>query len=179
MKLRRPSPALLIACLALFVSLGGVSYGVATGFIDSRELRDNTIRTQDLRNNDIRAKDIRNSSIRTRDVGANALTGSDIAESKLLNVNAKTLDGVGLAGLVRSDPTPFANLALSTGWSTVPGEQAPQVNLDPLGYVHLRGSAQGALPSPSTASPTRSAVDLAGRSPGVRGVAKGGMSAPL
>ena len=79
-------------------------------------------------------------------MGANALTGSDIAESKLLNVNAKTLDGVGLAGLVRSDPTPFANLALSTGWSTVPGEQAPQVNLDPLGYVHLRGSAQGALP---------------------------------
>ena len=83
MKLRRPSPALLIACLALFVSLGGVSYGVATGFIDSRELRDNTIRTRDLRNNDVRGKDIRNSTIRTRDVGANALTGADIAESKL------------------------------------------------------------------------------------------------
>ena len=63
MKLRRPSPALLIACLALFISLGGVSYGVATGFIDSRELKNNTIRTQDLRNNDIRGKDIRNSTI--------------------------------------------------------------------------------------------------------------------
>ena len=79
-----PSPALVIACLALFVSLGGVSYGVATGFIDSRELRDNTIRTQDLRNNDIRGIDIRNST----DPAAatwriNTLTGVDINESTL------------------------------------------------------------------------------------------------
>ena len=80
---RRPSPALLIACIALFVSLSGVSYGVATGLIDSRELRNNTIRTQDLRNNDIRAIDIRNSAIRGRDVALNTLTGSDISESKL------------------------------------------------------------------------------------------------
>jgi hypothetical protein len=34
---RRPSPATVIASLALFVSLSGVSYGVATGFIDSRD----------------------------------------------------------------------------------------------------------------------------------------------
>ena len=31
----RPTPATAIACLALFVSLGGVSYGVAAGSIDS------------------------------------------------------------------------------------------------------------------------------------------------
>ena len=48
---RRPSPALVIACIALFVSLGGVSYGVATGFIDSREIKNNTIRSKDMRNN--------------------------------------------------------------------------------------------------------------------------------
>ena len=77
---RRPSPALVIACLALFVSLGGVSYGVATGFIDSRELRDNTIRTQDLRNNEVRGKDIRNSTIGGRDVALDTLTGGDINE---------------------------------------------------------------------------------------------------
>ena len=165
MKLRRPSPALLIACLALFVSLGGVSYGVATDFIDSRELRDNTIRTQDLRNNDIRGKDIRNSTIRTRDVGANALTGKDIAESKLLNLNAKTLDGIGLAGLVRPDVTPFASLVLGTGWTPISGEQVPQVDIDPFGYVHLRGSAQGLLPEvavlPAGARPVANSYFLA------------------
>ena len=47
---RRPSPALVIACIALFVSLGGVSYAVATGSIDSREIANNKIRSMDIRN---------------------------------------------------------------------------------------------------------------------------------
>ena len=90
---RRPSPAFVISCIALFVSLGGVSYGVATGFIDSREIRNNTItsgdvrnntlRTFDIRNNEVRGFDIRNSSIQGRDVAFNTLTGGDIEESTL------------------------------------------------------------------------------------------------
>ncbi len=87
---RRPSPTLTIACLALFTSLGGVSYGVATGFIDSREIKDNTVRTQDLRNNDVRGRDIRNSTIGGRDVALNTLTGSDINESRLGKVPRAT-----------------------------------------------------------------------------------------
>jgi hypothetical protein len=90
---RRPSPALVIACIALFVSLSGVSYGVATGFIDSREIRNNTVtgtdvrnntlRTFDIRNNEVRGFDIRNSSIQGRDVAFNTLTGADISENGL------------------------------------------------------------------------------------------------
>jgi len=123
-----------------------VSYGFVTGAIDSRELRNNTIRTQDIRNNDIRGVDIRNSAVQGRDVASNTLTGSDINEARLLNVNAKTLDGVGLRGLVPADATSFAPIPLGTGWSGVPGEQAPQFDVDPLGYVHLQGAAQGVLP---------------------------------
>jgi hypothetical protein len=90
---RRPSPALVISMIALFVSLSGVSYGVATGFIDSRELknnqvrsvdlRNNDVRTRDLRNNEVRGVDIRNSTVRGADVGLNSLTGDDINESRL------------------------------------------------------------------------------------------------
>ena len=154
MKLRRPSPALLISCLALFISLGGVSYGVATGFIDSRELKNNTIRTQDLRNNDIRGKDIRNSTIGGRDVAFNTLTGSDINESRLTAVpNALALGGVAAANYLKADTTDFANLTLGTGWTVVPGEQVPQFDVDPLGYVHLRGSLTGAT-TPAAVLPT-------------------------
>ena len=53
---RRPSPALVIALIALFVSLSGVSYGVATGFIDSREIKNNEVRSLDIRNNEIRTR---------------------------------------------------------------------------------------------------------------------------
>ena len=141
MRLRRPSPALLIACLALFISLGGVSYGVATGFIDSRELKNNTIRTQDIRNNDIRGKDIRNSTIGGRDVAFNTLTGSDIAETRLTTVpDAARLGGVAAASYLRADTIGFVPLTLSTGSTPDPGESVPAVDVDPLGYVHLRGS---------------------------------------
>src|SRR4051812_21096906 len=80
---RRPSPAMVVALLALFVALGGVSYGVATGSIDSREIKNNTVRTKDLRNNDVRGKDIRNSTIRSADIGADQVRGPDVKESTL------------------------------------------------------------------------------------------------
>ena len=85
---RRPSPALVISMIALFVSLSGVSYGVATGFIDSREIknneirsldiRNNEVRTRDLRNNEVRGIDIRNSTVQGRDIALNTVTGEDI-----------------------------------------------------------------------------------------------------
>ena len=91
--LRRPSPALVIALIALFVSLSGVSYGVATGFIDSRELknnevrsidiRNNQIRTRDLRNNEVRGIDLRNSTVQGRDIALNTVTGEDVREDTL------------------------------------------------------------------------------------------------
>jgi hypothetical protein len=93
---RRPSPALVISMVALFVSLSGVSYGVATGFIDSREiknneirsidLRNNQVRTRDLRNNDVRGIDIRNSTVQGRDIALNTVTGEDVKEDTLQKV---------------------------------------------------------------------------------------------
>ena len=143
----RPSPALVVACVALFVSLGGVSYGLATGIVDTNALRNNTVRTQDLRNNDIRALDIRNSTIRGRDVALNTLTGSDVAESKLRQVpsaatadNASTLGGVGAGGFVRANNSRFTPLPLTAGWSAIPGSATPGFYKDGLGFVHLHGA---------------------------------------
>ncbi len=64
---RRPSPALVISCIALFVALGGVSYGLATGSIDGRE--------------------VKNRSLTGLDVKADKLGGSSIKESSLGTVN--------------------------------------------------------------------------------------------
>jgi hypothetical protein len=93
---RLPSPAMLVALTALFVSLGGVSYGLATGSIDSREIKNNTIRTQDIRNNEVRGRDIRNSTIRSEDIAANQVKGADVLESSLGQVpKAKVADSAG------------------------------------------------------------------------------------
>jgi hypothetical protein len=79
----RPSPATVLASIALFVSLGGVSYGVATGSIDSREIKNNTVRSKDIRNNQVASRDIRNNSVRGRDVRNSSLTGSDVKNDSL------------------------------------------------------------------------------------------------
>ena len=113
---RRPSPAMVIALIALFVSLSGVSYGVATGFIDSREIknnevrsldiRNNQVRTRDLRNNEVRGIDIRNSTIQGRDIALNTLTGDDIREDSLGKVpTAGTADSASTAGTANSVST--------------------------------------------------------------------------
>ena len=127
----RPSPALVIACLALFISLGGVSYGLATGYIDTGAIRNNTVRTQDLRNNDIRAVDIRNSTIRSRDVALNTLTGNDINESKLGQVpSAATSDdlgGVAASDYLRRKTSAFVPLTPATDWESIPNETRLEV----------------------------------------------------
>lgn len=53
-----------LGALALFIVLGGTSYAVATGSIDSREIRNNTIRGKDVRTNTLRGADINESSLR-------------------------------------------------------------------------------------------------------------------
>jgi hypothetical protein len=98
---RRPSPAMVIALIALFVSLSGVSYGVATGFIDSREIknnevrsldiRNNEVRSLDIRNNEVRGRDIRNSTVQSRDIAINGVTGEDVKEDTLAKVPSALL----------------------------------------------------------------------------------------
>jgi hypothetical protein len=116
-RVRRPSPAMIVASLALFVSLSGVSYGVATGFIDSREIknnevrsidiRNNEIRTRDLRNNEVRGIDIRNSTVQGRDIALNTVTGEDVKEETLQKVPSALLAdrADSLTGLTPVDKT--------------------------------------------------------------------------
>jgi len=91
-KLRdRLTYANVVATLALFLALGGVSYGLT---VNSRSIKNNSVRTQDLRNNDIRSKDIRNRTIVGRDVLTNTITGLQVRETSLGKVSdADKLDG--------------------------------------------------------------------------------------
>ena len=46
---RLPSPAMVVALIALFSSLGGVSYGLAKGAINGREVKNRSLSGKDLR----------------------------------------------------------------------------------------------------------------------------------
>jgi hypothetical protein len=156
---RLPSPALVIACVALFVSLGGVSYGLAKGSVDSREIknntirsgdvlnntlrskdvRNNTLRTFDIRNNEVRGFDIRNSTVQGRDVAFNTLTGNDVAENTLGKVpSATTADTAGTANTANSVAT------LRTIAPTSVAEGAAAVTLATHGPLTLLGACEDA-----------------------------------
>ncbi len=88
-KIGRPSPALVIACISLFVALGGVGYAAATGSIDGREIKNNSVASKDIKNNSVAGGDIKQGSV----------TGSDIAEQKLGKVpSAAVADSAATAG---------------------------------------------------------------------------------
>ena len=54
---RRPSPAMVVASTALFISMGGVSYGVATGSIDGREIKNRSITNRDFKDGTLRGNE--------------------------------------------------------------------------------------------------------------------------
>jgi hypothetical protein len=83
---RLPSPAMAVALVALFISLGGVSWGVASGKIGTRQIRNNSIRSVDIRNGQVTSRDLRNNDVRGKDVRNNSLTGRDVLESSLAKV---------------------------------------------------------------------------------------------
>ena len=78
-RIKTPSPAMVVAMIALFVSLGGVSYGVATGSINSREIKNNTIRSKDIHNPGVLGRDVKNESLGTTDVKNGTLRSRDLA----------------------------------------------------------------------------------------------------
>lgn len=80
---RKPSPAFVIACIALFTSMGGVSYAVATGSIDSREIKDGSVRGKDLRANTITAREIRRRSLDGTDIKIERVGGNAVKEQVL------------------------------------------------------------------------------------------------
>jgi hypothetical protein len=60
-----PSPAMVVAMTALFLSLGGVSYGLATGVISGREIQNNTITFKDVKRDKLGGGSVKESTLGT------------------------------------------------------------------------------------------------------------------
>jgi hypothetical protein len=124
--MRKPSPAMVVALISLFVSLSGVAWAANT--VGSGDVIDNSLLSRDLKDNEavktadvvndtttgggLTAPDLRPGSVGTSEVVNDSLTGADIAELTLGKVpNADTLDGL--------DSTQFAtNLWAVAGFGT-------------------------------------------------------------
>ena len=89
---RRPSPALIVACLALFVSLGGTAFALA-GTIYSADIVDGEVKSPDIAKAAVLATHIRGNAVLSSHVRDDTLKGSDIDESTLGLVPEATYAG--------------------------------------------------------------------------------------
>jgi hypothetical protein len=75
--LRRPSPAMFVACLALLVALGGTSVAavsqLARNSVGTAQLRNNAVTTPKIRNNAVTTAKVLNRSLRAVDFAAGQL----------------------------------------------------------------------------------------------------------
>jgi hypothetical protein len=106
---RLPSPALVVALLALFVALGGGAYAALR--VGSKEIVNNSVRSKDVRNGQLRGKDVRDRTLRRADVALDALTGDEIDEAALGRVPSAA-DAQALAGRRRAN---VAHFSLASG----------------------------------------------------------------
>ena len=129
-----------VGYLALFVALGGTSYAVATGSIDSREIKNNAVASKDLRNNGVTGRDVRNRSLTGGDVRSESLGGAQVNEATLGEVpratsagDAATLGGLGPGAFARANPAATVDVPSGAPQRTVLalgglGEVAVQTN---------------------------------------------------
>lgn len=154
-RIGRPSPALAISLLALFVALGGT--GFAAGVL---------INGKNIKNKTIAGKKLKNKTVTGGKVKGNTLTGTQINESKLGKVpSAGTADSATNASTASTATNASALQGKSASsfapakaeavrivgapgqppfegtWGPAGSEQVPGFWKDPFGTVHLQGQA--------------------------------------
>lgn len=122
---RRPSPALVISLIALFVSLGGSSYAALV--ISGKNVKNSSLTGADIKGGSLGGSDVKNGSLGGSDIKRDSLGGRQVKESSLGKVaSAAKSDYAGTAfnaGALGGSPAQaFARrlFAVVDGVSTVP-----------------------------------------------------------
>lgn len=112
------SPAMVVALLALALSLGGTAY--AAKLITSKEIKNNTVKSVDIRNGGVAAVDIKKGAIGSAELKDGGVGSADIADGGV--GSAEIADGaVGSADVADGsigldDLSPAVKAAISQTW---------------------------------------------------------------
>jgi hypothetical protein len=128
---RRPTPAMAVAFVALLAALSGTAVALpGINTVDSGDIKNSTIRSKDVRNNNLKGSDVRNGSLTGTDVRDNSLTGADINESTLGQVpSANTANSANSANTANSATT--AGFAQNAGAVNGTGVRRVAVDIGP------------------------------------------------
>jgi hypothetical protein len=102
----RPSPAMVIACIALMVALGGTSYAAIK-----------------LPRNSVGAKQLKKNAVTGPKVKANTIKGADVLESSLAEVPSAATAATATTATTATNATNAANAANATNAAAVTGNK--------------------------------------------------------
>lgn len=122
----RPSPALVVACIALLVALGGTSYAairLPANSVGTKQLKNSAVTSLKVKDNSITGRDVKESTFATvakannADFASNAQWALDAMNAERA-VNATQLDGVDASAYARATTVP--RYAVVWGPGTMP-----------------------------------------------------------
>jgi hypothetical protein len=77
----RPSPAMIVSCVALFLALVGTAFAAPKLAVRSAQIVDATIRTVDLRDEAVKSAKVANGTLTADDLGTDSVNSDEIAEN--------------------------------------------------------------------------------------------------
>jgi hypothetical protein len=92
--LRIPSPAMIVACVALFVALGGTSYAatkLAANSVGSKQIKSNAVTTAKIKNGAVTTAKIKGGAVTSAGLAGGAVGTASIADGAV--AGAKLADG--------------------------------------------------------------------------------------
>lgn len=147
----RISPALVISCVALFLTLAGTAFAVGKNTVRSAQIVDGTVRTVDLRDNAVSSPKIAPDAVGSEEIAENAVASPEVAPDSL------TAGDLGAASVTSSEVADQSLTANDLGPDSVGSSEiaadavgsselaANAVNASELGTVTIRTSAPQAI----------------------------------
>lgn len=130
----RPSPALIVACVALLMALTGsaIAAGVAKNSVRSPQIANGTVRTVDLRDNSVNAAKIAPDQVGAEEIAENAVSSPEVAPDSL------TAGDLGAASVGSSEVTDQSLTANDLGPDSV---GTSEIAADSVGTSELQTSS--------------------------------------
>jgi len=154
----RPSPALVISCVALFLALAGSAFAANVANVRSAQIVDGTVRTIDLRNDAVKSLKIADATVSVADLGTDSVGSDEIAKDavnsdEIAKDAVKTdeiADNAVASAEVAPDSLTAGDLAANSVTSVEIADQTINsndigpnaVNADELSVVTLRSKSQ-------------------------------------
>jgi hypothetical protein len=157
-RLRRPSPALVVSAIALIVALGGTSYAAFSlpkNSVGTKQLKNAAVATGKLRNGAVTTNKIGNGAVTTAKIRNRAVTGTKLnlsgvtvpnalhaitADSATNAANATNLNGQPSSAYAHAQALQPTSAFLENGWATSATFGVAGYAKDQFGIVHLFGA---------------------------------------